>query len=273
MKKIGIIIILLVIISGFVFSLIIALKPNFVAAVSKGGADVVVPEQVVEIAPGIFSLGSSFDKDGRKVDGYLVYHHREGHNKGGDTGNGTGSSCYSFIASGAKWKTIESWIVNMNNSEGLTEDFIFNNLMGNIQKWETEAAVNILGDGNTTSNFLSADTSSPDGLNEVYFADVSDSGAIAVTIVWGIFRGPPSQRVLVEWDMVFDEVDFNWSSTGEIDKMDFENIATHEIGHATGMGHPDNSCTEETMFAFADEGETKKRDLHTGDITGIQKLY
>ena len=267
MKKI-----LLIFAIGIVaLSLIIALKPNFVAAVSKGGADVIVPEHVVEIAPGIFSLGSSVDKDGRKVEGYLLYHHREGHTKGGDSG--TGGSCFSFLASGAKWKTIEPWIVNTNNSEELTQDFIFNNLITDIQKWENEAGVEILGDGSITSDFLSADTSSPDGLNEVYFADISDSGAIAVTIVWGIFRGPPSQRELVEWDMIFDQVDFDWSSTGEIDKMDFENIATHEIGHSTGMGHPDNSCTEETMYAFADYGETKKRDLNTGDITGIQRLY
>jgi hypothetical protein len=39
------------------------------------------------------------------------------------------------------------------------------------------------------------------------------------------------------------------------------------------MGHPGNGCTEETMYAFATEGETKKRSLHTGDIAGIQVLY
>jgi len=32
-------------------------------------------------------------------------------------------------------------------------------------------------------------------------------------------------------------------------------------------------CTEETMYRFATEGETKKRTLNTGDITGIKKLY
>ena len=31
--------------------------------------------------------------------------------------------------------------------------------------------------------------------------------------------------------------------------------------------------TEETMYAYADFGETKKRTLEAGDITGVQKLY
>ncbi|MEK0349324.1 MAG: hypothetical protein QQN50_06000 [Nitrosopumilus sp.] len=39
------------------------------------------------------------------------------------------------------------------------------------------------------------------------------------------------------------------------------------------MGHPTDDCTEETMYRFAGAGETKKRDLNTGDITGIQRLY
>ena len=55
--------------------------------------------------------------------------------------------------------------------------------------------------------------------------------------------------------------------------MDFENIATHELGHTVGMGHPSDYCTEETMFRFASAGETKKQTLEAGDIAGISKLY
>ena len=55
--------------------------------------------------------------------------------------------------------------------------------------------------------------------------------------------------------------------------MDYQNIATHEFGHALGLRHPDSTCTEETMYAFASEGETKKQTLEAGDVTGINKLY
>ncbi|EKD22946.1 MAG: matrilysin (Metalloproteinase), partial [uncultured bacterium] len=81
-------------------------------------------------------------------------------------------------------------------------------------------------------------------------------------------------REIVEWDLVFDQVDFDWSATGESTKMDFENIATHELGHSTGMNDLYNSsCNLETMFGYASDGETIKRDLHTGDINGINLLY
>ena len=56
-------------------------------------------------------------------------------------------------------------------------------------------------------------------------------------------------------------------------KIDFYNIATHELGHSVGMTDLYNFCTEETMYGYATEGETKKRDLNAGDIAGINALY
>ena len=41
--------------------------------------------------------------------------------------------------------------------------------------------------------------------------------------------------------------------------MDVLNIATHEIGHAAGMGDLyTTSAQEETMFGYSNEGETKR---------------
>lgn len=233
----------------------------------------------------VISLGSATDpQTGKVVEGYAIIHykrnftHRPNHKPGGSTG----SSCYTYLSNGAKWKSVEPWIVNSTNTRGLASDFVAGNLAADIAKWEdaTDGVIgngsgnNILGDGSSTSNPLLADTSSPDGQNEVYFANVSSPGAIAVTIVWGIFGGPPFARELVEWDQVYDDFDFDWSSNGEAGKMDFENIATHELGHSVGMGDLyDTVCSEETMFGYADFGETKKQTLNTGDITGINKLY
>ena len=55
--------------------------------------------------------------------------------------------------------------------------------------------------------------------------------------------------------------------------MDYQNIATHEFGHSLGLGHPGDSCTEETMYAYGSSGETKKRTLEAGDIAGVNELY
>lgn len=236
----------------------------------------------------VISLGTAVDpQSGKVVEGFAIihpkkgYHHKPDHSKGSGGNGDRESKCFSFLAKGAKWKSVEPWVVNTSNNAGLDGSFVFNNLTADIAKWEDAAdgtvgdgsSVNILGNGSTTSNTLVADTSSPDGQNEVYFADVSSSGAIAVTIVWGIFGGPPFARELVEWDQIYDDVDFDWSSIGEAGKMDFENIATHELGHSVGLGHPDDSCAEETMYRFADFGETKKQTLEAGDIAGTSSLY
>lgn len=264
--------------------------PNLVPATNMhSGRTVTIPADAVQIAENVFSLGTAVDPGSDEpVHGYAIIHYRTGENHqpnhnpvGNGNGGGGGSSCFGFLASGAKWKTIEPWIVNTSNSEGLSSAFVFDNLTADIAKWEdaadgtvgSGAGVNILGTGSVTETTLVADTASPDNQNEVYFANVSSPGAIAVTIVWGIFGGPPSGRKLVEWDQIYDDVDFNWSSSGAAGLMDFENIATHELGHSVGMGHPSNTCTEETMYAFADFGETKKQTLNAGDIAGVSSLY
>ena len=95
---------------------------------------------------------------------------------------------------------------------------------------------------------------------------------IAVTYTWGCSAVALS-RELVEWDMIFDSDSFAWDTNGSSTTMDFRNIDTHELGHAMGLGHPSGSCTEETMYAYASLGEVKKRDLSSGDVSGINGLY
>ncbi|UCD07610.1 MAG: matrixin family metalloprotease, partial [Candidatus Aenigmatarchaeota archaeon] len=118
------------------------------------------------------------------------------------------------------------------------------------------------------------DDETPDGRNEMVFGDYPQSGVIAVTIIWGYFYGPPGQREIIEFDILFD-TDFTWGdATKDPSVMDLQNIATHEIGHGFGLGDLyDSACAEETMYGYSTEGETKKRDLNAGDITGIQELY
>lgn len=269
MKKLFLILPLLFL-TAFIFSTkVFSAQPDF-----KPKNTVTIPRTAVEVAPSLYYLGEAVDIDGRKVEGYaIIRRHREYARavkppKGGET------SCYGFLASGAKWKTPEGWKVNPANSRSLATDLVFNNLGTDIGKWEEAAGRNILGDGASTEEVLAADTQSPDGENEVYFANVDSPGAIAITIVWGIFGGPPFGRQLVEWDQVYDDTDYDWSSTGEAVKMDFENIATHELGHSVGMADLYQiACGEQTMYGYADFGETKKRDLATGDIAGVKKLY
>ncbi|MFQ6106841.1 MAG: matrixin family metalloprotease [Thermoplasmata archaeon] len=261
-----------------------------------------VPDWAAEVAPGVFYLGA-VSSEGAILEGFAIVHYDAsvrkpdracGFGKPGTEcgngvcepgenakkcpadcgGNGGTSDCYAFFAKGAKWRTVENWLLNPANDEGLSASFILSNLHYDIGKWEEAAGVDILGTGSFTNQQLEADFYEPDGLNEVYFGDVADPGAIAVTVVWGYFSGPPWARELLEWDQVYDQADYDWSSSGEANKMDFENIATHELGHSVGLDDLyTTDCSEQTMYGYASEGETKKRTLEDGDIAGVKTLY
>jgi len=203
---------------------------------------------------------------------------------GGGKKGGGGPDCFAFIAKGAKWENTEGYVLNTSNGDELDETsggFVDNTISTSLGTWNTGADFTIFESGILTTELLVVDTSSPDGSNEVLFGDIDEPNVIASTIVWRTI-GPPHLRQLVEWDMIFNDRDFQWGNArtmtsetvlGDITIMDLENIATHEAGHAAGMAHPDNSCTDETMYAFAELGETKKRTLEAGDIDGINQFY
>ena len=45
------------------------------------------------------------------------------------------------------------------------------------------------------------------------FENLGPTDTIAYTITWGIFTGKPSERELVEWDVVFNS-DYNYGDAG-----------------------------------------------------------
>lgn len=261
------------------FLSIVFVASPVMAAPNNSHKDFELPANASQVAQDVFSLGTTYDKQSdTMVEGYAFVHKKAPAKSASSSVNSKkpgGSTCYAFMGAGggAKWKgTAEAWIMNPTNSFGLDANTLFNTEALDIQKWETASHYNIMGNGTLTSNTLVADNTTTDGQNEVYFGPITDANTIAVTIVWGIFGGPIQNQVIVEWDQVFN-TNFQWSLTGESTKMDFENISTHEVGHAVGMDHPLGNCVDETMYAYGANGETKKRDLNDGDIAGISKLY
>lgn len=194
-----------------------------------------------------------------------------------DCKNGDGettSTCYAFMDRWAKWKEFPvDYVIDPDNPDGLTESFVTNAISLGAEEWDTHTNAELFG---TYSIDYSAswDSDIPDGRNELLFGDYSQDGVIAVAVVWGYFSGPPGQRKIVEFDVLFD-IDFTWGdATNNPAIMDLQNIATHEIGHGIGLADLyETTCLDETMYGYSDYGEIKKRDLNIGDITGIQKLY
>jgi hypothetical protein len=291
--KFGIIAIMLII--ATIFSLLVFAKPNtdrVPATNDKSGQVVNIPAHAVQVADNVFSLGVAQDVDGRTVEGFLIIDKvksKRGQAKPGTVcGNGIceasenskkcaadcvggsdpapESTCFATFAKGAKWKETEPYITGAGIDAADTE--------ASLESWDSEVSFEIFGARDIGGIADGVDENSPDGKNEVVFENLGPTNTIAETIVWGIFSGNPKNRELVEWDARFNsDYSFGNADISNSTVMDYINIATHEFGHALGLTHPDGTCTEETMYAFADFNETKKRTLETGDIAGVNNLY
>ncbi|MBU4087011.1 MAG: matrixin family metalloprotease [Nanoarchaeota archaeon] len=182
------------------------------------------------------------------------------------------TSCYAFL--GAKWNDLPvSYVIDPDNPDELTEEFVINAMSLGAEEWDNHTSADIFG-SYEVDYFSSWDSDAPDGRNELLFGDYEKDGVIAVAIVWGYFRGKPSSRKIIEFDILFD-TDFAWGdAVSNPAVMDLQNIATHELGHGVGLADLyDTVCVEETMYGYSSYGDIAKRDLNEGDIIGIQNLY
>lgn len=245
------------------------------AMAGSGKGQPALPRGAVKVGDDTYYLGKR-TVDGVQLEGYAFIHRRGGAAKppgppGG--GGGGGTTCYTLLASGAKWKTTEDFQIDAASAPPVVGTAMTDLMTDDVTTWETGASnPTIFGTGVRNDSY-NANLNAVDDVNGAEFGAIADAGVIAVTYTWGIFSGPSSRRQLVEWDMLFDDEDFTWSTTGSTTAMDFQDIATHELGHAMGLGHPSSTCTEETMYAYASNGETKKRDLNPGDVAGINTMY
>jgi len=243
-----------------------------------------LPPNAKQIAKNIFDLGIG-RHNGEQVRGLAFIYRQDQPAKPDGVGGGnnggkkdSGSTCYAFIGSGVSWKTAENYIVDSTNLSGMSQYEVESTIATATGLWNDEVAGNIFG-SQVTGIINGADTTTPlDDKNEVYFANINDpaidsNNTIAVTVVWGVFGGPPRNRRLIEWDQVYNEAFAFGDASINTGIMDILGIAAHEVGHAAGMSHPESTCTDETMYAYASNGETKKRDLNAGDVAGVKKLY
>lgn len=219
-------------------------------------------------------------KEDRVLSKVTFIHYRKGHGKPKDTpGKGGGGKKadeghYTYLANGAKWKVVEPYLLNPTLDENL------GGLVGSaaalgMEEWETPEGADLDIYGPLTEDTtVTYDGGSYRGYNTISFEHLSDPGVIGIASVWGYFGGRPNRREIVEAHVVLND-DFEWGDASvDPSLMDVENILTHELGHVAGMGDLyDAAAGDETMYGYSDEGETKKRDLYKGDITGVKKLY
>jgi IPT/TIG domain/FlgD Ig-like domain len=95
------------------------------------------------------------------------------------------------------------------------------------------------------------------------------AGAIAVCITW-----PGGASEIAHHDIAFNGQYFTWSDAGAADRMDIQNIATHEMGHWWGLNDLYGSAdSSKTMYGISGNGTTFQRTLEADDMAGVRWLY
>lgn len=221
--------------------------------------------------------GNDKDKDKDRVLSKIVFiHYKKGHAKPPWAGGGKDKEDdgdYTYLAKSTRWRTAEDFLLNPANGESLSESQVKSAFTDGMGEWETYADAEIFNDVSFDTS-VTYDGGDYRGYNTLSFGDLGDTGVIGETTVWGYFGGKPSDREIIEAHVVLNDHYVWGDADSDSDVMDVLNIVTHEVGHVAGMGDLyDSGASEETMYGYSGEGETKKRDLYTGDIEGISKLY
>jgi hypothetical protein len=229
------------------------------------------------LAPAAPPEGKGYDRVLEKI---TFIHYKKDHAKppwaGGGNGGGTEEQgYYTYLANGTRWRETEDYRLNPTNGDGVGKTLITNAVDAGMREWEAPEGVSFEIFGSKSIDYTVAYRNGEyRGYNTISFGAYADPGVIAVTTVWGYFSGPPSQREIIEAHILLNDL-FVWGDAiADSSVMDLQNILTHELGHWAGMGDLyESAAAEETMYGYSTEGETKKRSLEVGDITGISKLY
>lgn len=179
-------------------------------------------------------------------------------------------ACYKFLTSTkVKWTVLPvNYVINPINPQGLAETFIDGAVFNSAETWDAATSKELMNDVFTTDG--TAAYGVQNYKNAIVFGNYPTAGVIAVTAVW---YSRATGRI-VEFDMMFD-TDYVWGdATVDSAKMDLQNIATHELGHAVGLADLyDGACSAVTMYGYSDYGDIQKRTLEAPDIKGLQTLY
>ena len=110
-------------------------------------------------------------------------------------------------------------------------------------------------------------TNTNDGINLIMFRNAASGSAIATTYTW--FSGTR----MIEADMVFWDGGFQFftGSSGCSNGFYIEDVATHEFGHALGLGH--STVGSATMYPSISTCSQQSRSLDPDDVAAVLALY
>lgn len=170
------------------------------------------------------------------------------------------SSAYTFETGGKRQSTPVYFYIASQGDNRFVTDF-----KSAMSAWNNAGFGSLI----QYSGRRSALVPSYDGYNTVTFGNRGSTVALAITNI----SYYTNTGVIVESDIdVNTYYTFKFSTDSAlVSGYDAQSMFTHELGHALGLGEEYNE-TEATMYYNMGINETKKRSLHSDDISGLSAL-
>jgi hypothetical protein len=169
-----------------------------------------------------------------------------------------------YNAYGWKWSTTQvPYYINPVNAD-VSQSAAIAAIQAGAAAWSEQANTAF---GFYLAGFTTSTTTANNGRNEVFFRSGTNGTYIATTYYW--YSGSRALDAdIVFWDGAYK---FYTGASGCTGGFYIEDVATHEFGHALGLGH--SSVSDATMVSGQKYCGTYKRSLAADDKQAVETLY
>lgn len=163
-----------------------------------------------------------------------------------------------------------AFVLQVDGSDDVADGSDLQALRDALASWGLPSCSNFsFVDGGTQS----ARTYAQDGTNLITFLESGtwpfEPGGAAFTVRYLSTTGTPQE--IIETDIILNGIDFEWSTDGNLDRIDIQSVVAHELGHAVGIWH--SAQPTATMYPLTSIGNPVGRTLTNDDIAALCFLY